>query len=379
MNLHRDGDGHRFSPFEAEMRRRLWGFILVLDIRASEDRGTENIVLANTFDTVPPTPIDDADFSPSSSGPLTPKSTPADNVVSLCMVTCSSIFGVLLHQPPKLDEQSPQGIYTEDDIISQVRRLETNFVHSVDHTHLPSLYASEIARVVILKLWLACQYPFSAQPPIIRPNVSRETMLRTALSVMELTERMQLPPWKGRFSWWANTYVQWHPLAVTLAELCVRTEGDLVERAWEVVERVYPLWRGKIADTARGTLWRPIKKLMNRAKAARAASVQGRLNRNEHSHQVGVPGPTATQPQEFDFPLITTESVRISSPPQADMQVDENPSLDPTTAFPIPQNLINLYFDEPGFTDQDMDLTLWNEFLMDTQLEESPGGSGSSG
>ena len=35
MNLHRDGDGRRFRPFEAEMRRRLWYFICVLDVHSA--------------------------------------------------------------------------------------------------------------------------------------------------------------------------------------------------------------------------------------------------------------------------------------------------------------------------------------------------------
>jgi len=37
LNLHRDGHGLQHTPFEAEMRRRLWWQIVLLDMRASED------------------------------------------------------------------------------------------------------------------------------------------------------------------------------------------------------------------------------------------------------------------------------------------------------------------------------------------------------
>ncbi|KAI9171854.1 Bikaverin cluster transcription factor bik5 [Paramyrothecium foliicola] len=376
MNLHRDGDGHRFSIFEAEMRRRLWGFILILDIRCSEDRGTDNIVLAKSFNTPPPTPIDDADFSPSSTAPLIPKATPADNVINYCMVTCSSIFGLFTHQPSKTEDPSDHTV-TESELIEHVRHLENNFVHSSDPTHLPSLYASDVARVVILKLWLAIQYPFTSPLPIVRPIVSRETLLRTALSVMELSERAQLPPWKDRFSWWTYTYVQWHPLAVTLAELCLRTEGELVDRAWEVVERVFPLWRERIADTARGNLWRPIKKLMKKARAAREAAIMKRLSLNEVAQSAvpTEPATAATSSSSNDFAFM--ESAEPQTLPLASTYpgLDDMDTILPMT---VPDDLTSLYMSQPAYIGQDIDFTLWNEFLMDTQQDGSPDGSGDS-
>ncbi len=41
-----------------------------------------------------------------------------------------------------------------------------------------------------------------------------------------------------------------------------------MDRAWRVVDEVFPLWAERIADTKRGTLWRPIRKLYKKAKAA---------------------------------------------------------------------------------------------------------------
>jgi hypothetical protein len=374
MNLHRDGDGHRFSIYEAEMRRRLWSFVLVLDIRGSEDRGTENIVQANSFTTAAPTLVDDADFSPSTTTPLVPKATPADNIVPVCMNMCSAVFGLQMHSR---SEMGPGAIASEDELLGQVRRLEEDFVHTADPTHAPSVYASEIARLVILKVWLAIQYPYTARPVFPRLSVSRDTMLRTAVSIMELSERAQLPPVKDRFAWWTYTYVQWHPLAVTLAELCLKTEGELVDRAWEVVERGFPLWRDKIADSSRGTLWRPIRKLMKRAKAAREAALMQRLSLDEVSRS----------------DMVATGSARLVQPPPVDdagamdMSVAEQFPLDPALSIPgtmdlsltdLPNDLMSLYANQPAYLDQDMDFTLWNEFLMETRQDYSPLGSGDS-
>ena len=70
--------------------------------------------------------------------------------------------------------------------------------------------------------------------------------------------------------------IQWHPLAVALAELCTQSSGPLVDRAWRVVDTVFPLWSEHVADTKRGRLWRPIKKLHKKAQAVRLeASLKG--------------------------------------------------------------------------------------------------------
>lgn len=49
---------------------------------------------------------------------------------------------------------------------------------------------------------------------------------------------------------------RWHPLAITLAELCVQTEGSLVERAWASIEDNYEFVANNIADGKSGTLFR---------------------------------------------------------------------------------------------------------------------------
>ena len=49
---------------------------------------------------------------------------------------------------------------------------------------------------------------------------------------------------------------RWHPLAITLAELCVQTEGALVERAWACIEDNYEFVANNIADGKSGTLFR---------------------------------------------------------------------------------------------------------------------------
>ncbi|KAF4818902.1 Bikaverin cluster transcription factor bik5 [Colletotrichum siamense] len=295
LHLHRDGVSPPIPPFEAEMRRRLWWMIVVLDIRAAEDRGTDAAIPRQSYNTRLPYNLNDDDFGPSTTTPLEDRTGPTEMTFCLCTSMSSGIFGNLRPRHPQLaldNDGTPEPTTSEDEIMAHAQRLEALFGTAPqksssaedgsggekDATHLPANHAAVTVRIIILKMWLSAQYPFTPRAAVAaaKPRVARETMLRTAVNTIELVE-FSTSTYRERFGWWIDSYVQWHPLAVALAELCVQTRGELVERAWKVVDRNFSEMGARIADTRRGTLWKPLKKLLRKARAARAEALMGDL------------------------------------------------------------------------------------------------------
>ncbi|KAH0422163.1 hypothetical protein CcaCcLH18_12992 [Colletotrichum camelliae] len=297
LHLHRDGVSPPIPPFEAEMRRRLWWMIVVLDIRAAEDRGTDAAIPRQSYNTRLPYNLNDDDFGPSTTTPLEDRTGPTEMTFCLCTSMSSGIFGNLRPRHPQLaldNDGTPEPTTSEDEIMAHAQRLEALFGTAPppatssaaedgsggekDAQHLPANHAAVTVRIIILKMWLSAQYPFTprAAAAAAKPRVARETMLRTAVNTIELVE-LSTGTYRERFGWWIDSYVQWHPLAVALAELCVQTRGELVERAWKVVDRNFSEMGARIADTRRGTLWKPLKKLLRKARAARAEALMGDL------------------------------------------------------------------------------------------------------
>ena len=67
LGLQRDGAYFaHLTPFEIEQRRKVWWAICILDLRASEDQGTDLTITDGSFDTRIPLYLDDADFGPES-------------------------------------------------------------------------------------------------------------------------------------------------------------------------------------------------------------------------------------------------------------------------------------------------------------------------
>ncbi|KAI4867632.1 fungal-specific transcription factor domain-containing protein [Hypoxylon rubiginosum] len=328
LHLHREAGSAGRSPYETELRRRLWWQLIVLDIRASEDRGTTTIVARDSYDTHLPLNLNDADFGPDTPGPLVERQGPTDVTFSLCTARSSGIFLYVEHAhqgaagfvggssageacalvpPPRSVEET----------VRHAQSLEAQFVATADPSHAPSYLASVAVRLIILKLWLIMQYPLHPRRrprPASREQVSgmfpTEATLRTAISIVELNEYLRTGPYGDRFRWWAETYVQWHPLAVALAELCALTRGDLADRAWRIIDDGFPAWSEVIADTKSGALWRPLRKLYKKAKAARLAA--------------NAPDPSAT---------ATTDATTGNTTTTTAMEVEQGDEADSGTIF----------------------------------------------
>lgn len=73
LGLHRDGTKFGLSPFDTEMRRRLWWLIVILDVRTAEDYGIEPSILDQSADTQLPLNVNDVDLDPNDTKPPTPR------------------------------------------------------------------------------------------------------------------------------------------------------------------------------------------------------------------------------------------------------------------------------------------------------------------
>ncbi|KAH8899425.1 hypothetical protein GQ53DRAFT_801968 [Thozetella sp. PMI_491] len=391
LNLHRDGSGAAFSPFEAEMRRRLWCQLVILDVRAVEDRGSQPLLTRESYNTTMITNIDDADFGPDTTAPLVAADGHTDVTFVLCSAMASGIFLYLSDPAGRLDQASksvptnpPQ---TEEQIIRGVQELEAMFLSHVDPDLGPSMLAAATVRVIVLKLWLLVQYPFHMHisPTFSRPKVSREDMLRTAVAVMELSEASETGPMAERFSWWTDTYVQWHPLVVALVELCTQTQGALPDHAWKVIDRVLPRWSEKIADTKRGTLWRPIRKLVKKARAARLESqLKGLGLGPDVNYRVMKEGEDGTAKEAVPWQNASTDASQGGSAEGTSIPPSQGPmdSVGSPMHFLLQQPMDWFSVDWIQSVDfggvsssaddhQNMDWTTWDEFLADT-IEEQP-------
>ena len=103
----------------------------------------------------------------------------------------------------------------------------------------------------------------------------QETKDKLFITSLEYSLLLETEARTMKWGWLFRTYVQWHAIAFLLSELCVRTRGDAVERAWKALEATAGRWWFPLNDSSpmgkgqQGCLWKPLRKLLAKAKAAR--------------------------------------------------------------------------------------------------------------
>ncbi|KAI1460858.1 fungal-specific transcription factor domain-containing protein [Annulohypoxylon moriforme] len=274
MGLHRDGTIFGLSPFETEMRRRIWWYLCILDWRVAEDAGLEITIMPSTFDTKMPLNIDDDDIDISSAS-IHGRHEYTEIVFSLIRYEAWSLvasWGSSMSMP--CPHQKPTGI-------EEKRRAIGNL-----STHLGNAYlnlchqvSTPFTRIVLMvtplliaKIRLVTLYPTYCDSTEGKTSLTPEDkneLFRSAIDLLEFEQSLgadhELRGWRWFF---ANAHVQWHAMSFALSELCVRFEGETEYMAWDVIERVFP---SAIPDSDRrdDNVWEPLQGLKQKALNAR--------------------------------------------------------------------------------------------------------------
>lgn len=282
LGLHRDGSHFRLSPFEIEMRRRLWWQVGILDTRASEDHGCDPSILEQTFDTKLPLNINDADITPGMKDFPPERQGCTDMTFCLIRYEVANTFRRIVYIPPGLRQSneffSTVTLERKETWISECHeRLEERYLKHCDMTVPLYWVTATVARLMMSKMWLLVYHPFQRQDGgASLPAETKDKLFITSLENVEYSLLLETEARTMKWGWLFKTYIQWHALAFILSELCVRTQGDLVDRAWTAIEKTKDgRWSThKTAGLRAGQLWRPIDKLYRKARDSRQRAVQ---------------------------------------------------------------------------------------------------------
>lgn len=262
-----------------EMRRRLWWQVLVLDIHASEDRGSDPMIHAATFNTKRPSNVNDEDLDPESTYPVTPKT--GFTKMTFCVINHEmwrliQQCNIMVPDFPGNEPGHLQSVPFEEKVAAL-----SIFQHHLDKEYLVHLdlrdplqwITNMVSRLILKRFWLAAYHPLNQEQRVTHyEGLTKDQVLLTTVEVMEVAHCLETEPITAQYEWFLKSWVQWHALAVALAELCVQNQGPLVQRAWNIIDAVFEPWAAHIAGSRRGMLWRPIQKLNAKARRNRLGS-----------------------------------------------------------------------------------------------------------
>lgn len=249
MGLHRDGQMFGLSPFETEMRRRIWWQIVLIDGIYALMSGLGQSMIPRSWDTKEPSNINDNDMSPGMSK-IESREGPTD------MVYCLLCYEVakLLVESPGLELTMLQNEIGQNDSPSaadvatarkRVDDLDARLAEILEkHCDVTMGPVHELA--IETRVEMVGKIRDMICPPYDQPEwqteikTPKDNLFKVALSTGEHSLRMYRHAEKrGIFLWLVMMHIPVEIYQFMVSQLATRTSGVLVDRAWHVLEELY--------------------------------------------------------------------------------------------------------------------------------------------
>ncbi|KAI0879823.1 fungal-specific transcription factor domain-containing protein [Annulohypoxylon maeteangense] len=313
LGIHREGTKFDdLSPFDVDMRRRLWWAICILDLRSAEDQGTELTIAERTYDTQFPLNVNDADISPEMTEFPEEKTGPTDVTFCLIRYEICALSRKIHFATNGMAPCHGRSTEAERDnmLLECYERIEKKYLKTCGDKDVDVLHwvAAMIARLIMAKMRLIIYQPMllHSTGQALNKDV-RHRLFMASLEVVEYTKVLNLEPRCQQWRWLFQTYAQWHAVAYLLLETCRLPWTASLERAWIVLNAVFQT--PDAAERARPGVWVPLRKLMTQAKRHREEEVKRLRADPEAAQQLDIDEQKQLQPDNFKH---LSSSVRSS-------------------------------------------------------------------
>lgn len=348
LGLQRDGTHFQnLTPFDVEIRRRVWYALCSLDVRASEDQGTDFTIQHGSFDTKLPLNIDDDDIHPDTQETPTECEGITDMTLPIVSMKISIISRQMLVPGIGLDEQNR----LLSTIFPTLEELYLRFLPSSENTeNIRCWVMIVVAHLVVGKLTLFTHMPvlFSAPGEHFSDEV-RNKLLVAAIEVAEFNHALNTEKACRQWRWVYQTYTHWHAIVYLLLDICRRPWSPLVDRAWVALHSPWLIPASSKLDKGLRT-WVPLQKLIQKARKHRDDELKrlrhdasGARRLEAEDRKLPIPstvGSVSASAVANNFRERWRRLVGISEMPAGSVQTDDQHTLPILAA---PQNPAQLY------------------------------------
>jgi hypothetical protein len=274
LGLQRDG-GHleHLTPFEIEMRRRVWWAVYLLDLRASEDQGTDLTIQNGSFDTKVPLNINDTDISPESKQIPTER----DGVTDMSFVLiCIGVADVSRQMMGLSATHGAAGLEEQSRLLNEIYlKFEQGYLwKTAESGDIAYWVVVTVARLVMAKMTLIVFLPVLFSSPSDHFSDELKTkLLVSAIEVAEYNHALNSEQACRHWRWVYQTYTHWHAIVFLLIEISRRPWSPTVERAWVALHSSW-LIPAHIPIDQDVRMWFPLRKLMAKARKHRDAELE---------------------------------------------------------------------------------------------------------
>ncbi|KKA30563.1 hypothetical protein TD95_005384 [Thielaviopsis punctulata] len=254
MGLHRDGEVLGLTPFETEMRRRIWWWVVLHDAGYALMTGMSANVIPSYWDTKLPSNVNDADLFPGSTEPVHSRDGPTEMGFAMIsyelgrfMIRSHGMAGFEAAMVG-VDPQNGRVLNSIDDELVQKYRawvrnfrdklavLSEKYIDSTANpTHEAAALLTNFVTQKLIEILEPCEETvdpsdsFDFKDKLFRMGIIN---LESHLQLYQVMERLN-------FLWFAKSHFATDVIVMVAGQLMKRGSGPLVDRAWIAVNSTY--------------------------------------------------------------------------------------------------------------------------------------------
>lgn len=250
IGLHHDGASLGVTPFEAEIRARIWWQLKMHDFRATELIGLAKFRGLNSDDNAckPPANINDNELWPGMSSPATGSTKITDMIFFVLKIELASFAKrggakVRRHEQhtDQLDDIAARSDQkTKDELIKDIEEtLEEKYIRYCDPSEPLQLLTMLVARFTLHVVRFLTHHPRRWVNQEQTPKSEQEYVWKISVELLEQQDLIQSDRRLQGFAWYSAYYLQWHVLIHVLDTLRNKPLMSDVHKAWRLVEATY--------------------------------------------------------------------------------------------------------------------------------------------
>jgi hypothetical protein len=248
MGMRIDGTLLGLSPFETEIRRRIWWQLKIHDFRAAELSGQPKLRDFELDETTPKKPgnINDSDLYAAMPQAAAESNKPTEMIWCMLRVELASFAASQKAKLRKLGKGSDEysimnnSAMKKDAFIKEMEDIiETKYLRFCDPSQPLQLMALLGARVTINIVRFLAYHPRRWTNLNLVPASEQQMVWSIVVQLLEQYNMMQSAPQLQHFAWIVPYFIQWHAAIHVLDTLRIHPRHTEAVKAWKLVEILY--------------------------------------------------------------------------------------------------------------------------------------------
>ncbi|KAI9891748.1 MAG: hypothetical protein M1814_002498 [Vezdaea aestivalis] len=250
MGMRLDGSLLGLSPFETEIRRRIWWQIKMHDFRAAELCGQAKFRDFGQDETTPKPPanVNDSDLYPTMAQPAPDLTRPTE--MQWCVFR-SDLANFASNQKSRMNKMGKSAFSSEeyaalddlnmkDGFIKTIEdMIETKHLRFCDPCQPLQLLTLVGARAATNLIRFIAHHPRRWATMSHVAASEQQFVWNVVLQLLEQYDMMQSNPQLQRFSWSVPYFIQWHAIIHVLDTLRAAPQHPEAAKAWRLIEALY--------------------------------------------------------------------------------------------------------------------------------------------